>query len=436
MILLAMGVANIALLWQYILKGTIFISRGYFRHIEPISSFPYTCRRLTDPALHSCEDMWLNSATRTLYLACSDVPSRKYWSPNIGRLTVENRSLTDHIVALDLESGPNYSFTTIKTSGYSDISGSSSISLVGLTGHHVHSTGLTYLYLVNANPSYNTTGHLIQNIFTGANSTIEVFATSAISDSLQHIRTFTDAHILTPNNVAFHPQSGGIYFTNDHGAFKAGLGHYLSPILGTGDLSYCSPSDPPICSKVASGFKFPNGLHLSPTDGFIYVPSASDGSITVFKPVIKYPAAPNHEHDSHGHSHSPESAPYYDGTVEEVTKIKTEYPIDNLSEDQDGDIWAAAFPNTLILKKVDDPSINAPSTALRIKRGEWVLEETKGKEGEGKTKGRYEYIVEKVIEDRDGEVLPASTTVIRDAVSGRLWLSGVVSEFVTVCEPK
>ena len=165
-------------------------------------------------------------------------------------------------------------------------------------------------------------------------------------------------------------------------------------------------------------------------DGFLYVPSAVDGSLTVYKPIVKYPDHKHDHGDHHAHSHSADSAPYYDGTIEEVAKLQAGYPMDNLSEDQDGDIYAAAFPNTKIMSKFDDPlgPLRPPSAALRIRRGEWNV----GKDG----KGAFEYKIEKIIEDRDGEVLPASTTVIRDAVTGRLWLSSIVSDFVTVCDPK
>lgn len=43
--------------------------------------------------------------------------------------------------------------------------------------------------------------------------------------------------------------------------------------------------------------------------------------------------------------------------------------------------------------------------------------------------------VKKVLEDWEGEVLPGATAVVHDAKTGRVFLSGVVSPFVTVCEP-
>lgn len=51
--------------------------------IQPISDFAhmYKCRRIEDPRLEACEDMWLSEATRKLFLACSDPEARGQWMP-------------------------------------------------------------------------------------------------------------------------------------------------------------------------------------------------------------------------------------------------------------------------------------------------------------------------------------------------------------------
>jgi len=41
-----------------------------------------------------------------------------------------------------------------------------------------------------------------------------------------------------------------------------------------------------------------------------------------------------------------------------------------------------------------------------------------------------------VLEDAEAEVLPAATTVIHDADTGRLFLGGVWSPYLAVCEKK
>lgn len=51
------------------------------KDIRPISDFQYQCRRLHDPLLEACEDMWISETTRTLYLACSDAKGRGNWMP-------------------------------------------------------------------------------------------------------------------------------------------------------------------------------------------------------------------------------------------------------------------------------------------------------------------------------------------------------------------
>jgi len=163
--------------------------------------------------------------------------------------------------------------------------------------------------------------------------------------------------------------------------------HHLSVLLATGDVSYCSASGK--CKQVAAGFKFPNGLHLG-SDGLLYVPSAAVGDIAVFKPLAN-------------------------GSVVKVHHIDLDYPIDNLSEDTNGDIFAAAMPKALkSLAAFDDPlnAPTAPATVWRVRRLNRDRVDT------------YEYEVTKIIEDGAGEMLPGMTTVIHDALRGTLFMSG------------
>lgn len=73
--------ALLAILFQLYLKNPIWLGLGIGRTIEPISAFPYTCRRIEDPRMQSCEDMWLSESTRQLFLACSDPHARSKWMP-------------------------------------------------------------------------------------------------------------------------------------------------------------------------------------------------------------------------------------------------------------------------------------------------------------------------------------------------------------------
>lgn len=123
---------------------------------------------------------------------------------------------------------------------------------------------------------------------------------------------------------------------------------------------------------------------LSRVDGLLYVPEAAQGGITVLRPTA-------------------------DNSLETVHEIALPYAIDNLSEDQEGTIWAAIIPRGIeILKQAKDPRHYIPSSSVfKLSRN------TEDK-----------LIAEKVLEDRDGKVLPGTTTVVHDTKTGRLFLGG------------
>ncbi|OAP56413.1 hypothetical protein AYL99_09592 [Fonsecaea erecta] len=399
--LVAISLGLCAVFWQLILRDALFNGLGLGRTVQPITEFPYQCHRISgDPNIQACEDMWLDQKSRTLYLACSDALARKDWLPNIHRLNASGRALHDHVVALDIDSPTEtggYAYRVLKMQGFPGVHGDGRIHLIGMTGTTSADGSDVQLWLINAQPSVNPeTGDLLDNAVVGANSTIEVFATTPKSYSMKHVKTYANSQIATPNNVAVMPD-GGFFFTNDHGPHKVGLQHHISSFIGTGDVSYCTAAG--VCKKVASGFKFPNGLHLG-SDGLVYVPSAAVGGVTVFKPKP-------------------------DGSVAKVHKIDLDYPIDNLSEDANGDIFAATLPKSVkTLAAFDDPlnPKSPPATVWRVRRLNRENPDS------------YEYELTKIIEDAEGEVLPVMTTVIHDARTGTLFMSGVVSPFITVCK--
>lgn len=78
---LSVVVLLLAASYQIVLRDIIFVTGGLGRHVQTIAEFPFKCRRLTDPVLHACEDMWLEEKSRQLFLACSDSLARKEWMP-------------------------------------------------------------------------------------------------------------------------------------------------------------------------------------------------------------------------------------------------------------------------------------------------------------------------------------------------------------------
>ena len=392
---LGLPLAFAAVLYQTVLKDALFITYGLGRQLQPLSDFPYQCRRIRDPIIQACEDMWLSENSRQLFLACSDPSSRKQWMPNVARLNASGRPLDDAIIAMDIDKpkGDSYEYRILDMPNFPGINGDQSIHLVGLTG--VDGTGLNF-FVVNAKPSIDAvTGAYLDNVAVGANSTIERFVLSPPqSNELKHVNTFSHPNITTPNNVAALGKNA-FYITNDHGPHKTGLQHTLSPVLSNGNVAYCTSAKG--CRIVAEGLAFPNGLLRDEKNGYVYVPSSGKGGIHVYKPLA-------------------------DASLEKVDFIDLPYPLDNLSQDSEGDIYVAAIPKlSAMMSGFDDP-LNAtpPTTISRVRRKA---------EGEG-----WEW--EKVLEDAKGEVLPGTTTVIHDVKTGRLFLSGVYSPFISVCEKR
>ncbi|KAI1076983.1 hypothetical protein F5B20DRAFT_583722 [Whalleya microplaca] len=392
----ALLVLLLAALQQLQLPRILDLAFGLTRASEPLAAFPgYRCRRLrADARLQACEDMWLSEASRVLFLACSDSLGRREWMPNAARFNVSGRSASDAVLAMDVDSPVDSGFAlrALQTPGYAGTNGDGRLQLCGMTGIDDEG-GAVRLWLVDMKPSVDpATGAFTDHAQTGANSTIELFRAGPGAAELQHVRTFFAPQITTPNRVAALGGEGlgeGFYFSNDFGAYKVGLTRNLAPIVGYGDVSFCDAAS---CKTVLAGLKYPNGL-VRGLDGLLYVPSSMVGGIDVY-------------------------APQADHSLTKVTHIDTEYSIDNLSVDAEGDIYAAAFPQGLkVLQAYDDP-LNSfpPSAVLRVR----------------KTPDGYE--VTKILEDRDGEVLPASTTVVHDAKTGRLFLSSVISPFIAVCE--
>lgn len=75
------GAVLLAGFFQVFLKKPVWVLVGIGNDLQPLSDFPYDCRRIHDPRLEACEDMWLSEESRVLYLACSDSLSRNQWLP-------------------------------------------------------------------------------------------------------------------------------------------------------------------------------------------------------------------------------------------------------------------------------------------------------------------------------------------------------------------
>lgn len=143
---------------------------------------------------------------------------------------------------------------------------------------------------------------------------------------------------------------------------------------------YCRSSK---CHIAASGFNQPNGI-VKGKDNLYYIPSSFLDQIRVMK------LRP-------------------DLTLEDVDVIHLGMPVDNLSVDKTGDIYAAGIPKTLqVLKAFKKPyEIGSPSTIWRIH------------------KSGSSYQVQKISEDREAKLIAGATIARHDARTGRFFIGGI-----------
>lgn len=153
--------------------------------------------------------------------------------------------------------------------------------------------------------------------------------------------------------------------------------------------------------------KNPNGLARSHHDGLYYVPSSADGYVRAYR--LDPPSEAVRK-------------------LHLVKEIFVGMPMDNLVVDANGAIWAAGFPKAFeLLAGFDAPrKSKVPATVFRIERRK--LQQKEGEEEQ------FDYHVEKVLEDRDGDFISGTTTVVHDAKTGRLFLGGVFTPYITVCD--
>ncbi|KAJ5177814.1 uncharacterized protein N7500_000513 [Penicillium coprophilum] len=389
----ALIVLTLGILYKAYVHNIIFLTIGVGRDIQSIDEFPWTCTRLQHPLLEGCEDMWLDEQGRKLYAACSSIGTRQGWSPGGSKFNISARSHTDHIAVLNIDQpGPDglYGLHKLKVGGYSGD--------LDLHGFDVRSVkGRLRFWLINHRPPVDsTTGQFLDARAVGANSTIEIFDLDDASETIEHVKTIVSEAIISPNNLAVDKDGLGFVITNDRNAKVATIPE-VGMLIGGGSLTYCR-SDTGKCHIAANkGFSFANGIAQG--DGLYYVAHSVTGLVTVHRLV--------------------------GDQLIQVDTIYTNYPIDNLSLDADGNLLAAAFPNSIaFVKSMEDPyRVVAPATVLAVNGISTQLETRGGKDSE----------VLKLVEDRDAKWLPSSTVVVQDVESHRLFLGGVLSPFITIC---
>lgn len=387
----AFAVLAISVAYQTFISNILFVILGIGRKIQAIDEFPWICTRLHHPLIEGCEEMWLDHQGRKLYGACTTLTSRQGWNPSGNKYNLSARSRTDHIAVLDIDNPGSdglYGLSALKLRGYHGD--------LDLHGFDVLRIGDTLrFWLINHRPPIDhLTGAFLDPSVVGANSTIEVFDLAEASDILEHVRTIHSDAIISPNSLAVDKNGTGVVITNDHNA-KVGIFRDLEMLYRSGTLTYCELASGECHIAAMKGLAFPNGI-TSDQDGLFYVAHSLTGAVTVHR--------------------------LQNGQLIQMDSIPLGYSIDNISLDADGNLIAAAIPDLIgFVKASEDPyNVVAPATVLSV-------DNIVGSHGNG-------YKISKVVEDNDGKVLPGISTALHDVKSQRLFLGGVFSPFLGICE--
>jgi hypothetical protein len=373
---------------------------GIGRTIQPIEDFPFECRRVVHPLLEACEDFWIDDEGRSLYAACSDIKTRAGWNPGGGMFNASVRTGTDHISVMDLDNPGVDGLFGVRQLEF-DPKFSGSIDLLNVQGQRLKD-GSVRFWLVNHRPPVNaTTNEVILDASTlGADSVVEIFDLPVGGTTLKHVRTVQSPALVTPNSIAVSADGLDFFVTNSH-TRRVGLRRELEALTGGGSVAHCR-TDTGECRIVTPasghGLNFPNGI-VRGADDHYYVATTLGGRIFVYR--------------------------YEDGEFFAVNEAWPKVPLDNLSIDSDGVIIAAVLPwGRQSLKSIKEPgTIVAPASIGRLD----MIPPTE-------EKPRPEYNFTTIIEDLDAKFLPTATVAVRDVKTKRLFISGVASQFITICE--
>ncbi|KAI5123880.1 hypothetical protein M0805_005697 [Coniferiporia weirii] len=339
----------------------------------------------------ACEKVVVHEPTGRVYMACSTQQSRTHWLPAANRLNATGKSSADYVAVFDPATSK---VTRLRTQGFKFHRGLS-VHGMDVVQSKLHPRDLL-IYLINHREPMPPKTAWEE----GQDSVVEIFRTRPGSDEMHYVATFKDPVISTPNDIVATGDDKSFFFTNDHGFVKSGLARRLNFDTFFGltwsNVGYCHAEEG--CKVAVSNLLGANGITRD-KEGKYFVGSSKSGQTYVL------------EHQA-------------DNTLVMTDVIVLDRPVDNLSVDQSGAVWATGLPNSLHLTRVhfSDPSVKSPSSALRITLNT----------GQSKYFGE-KFKVEKIFED-DGNIASGTTSVAYDSQRKKLYLHGIAAPHLTVCD--
>ncbi len=188
---------------------------------------------------------------------------------------------------------------------------------------YLHHDDKDYLFVIN----HNKQGH-----------SIELF--HYMNDTLFHIRSFKNELMISPNDL-IATDIDNFYVTIDHGT-KEGLWRTLEDYLRL-PYSYVLYFDGKEYSKVYEGLNYANGVNISNDGNTLYVSETTSGKLSAL----------NRNKNT--------------GQLELLFSKELKTGLDNISIDNNGDLWIAAHPKLFdFLAHSKDSTKHSPSQVLKV----------------------------------------------------------------------
>ncbi|KZT57369.1 calcium-dependent phosphotriesterase [Calocera cornea HHB12733] len=348
------------------------------------------CKRVE--GLEACEKIIWHTPSTTLYLACSSLESRLGWTPSMDHLDSSKRSASD-------------TFFT-----YSPVTGL--VTRLRITGYPYPGMGISmhgFSLVPSAEDPDTLWAYVVNHRIPreggardkGADSTIEVLRVKVGGEEAEWVRTLQDggAVLSTPNDVLGGPTGEWAYFTNEY-SVKIGLarlGARLGLPVGAGYIGFCDINKG--CSIAAPDVPGPNGIARG-KDGKVWVSASFHGDVRAYEEVRL-------------------------GELKEVDRVVLDRYEDNVSVDDNGDMFVATFPRATDFKHLFESSGRgrSPSTVHRIYPNASARADPAAKS---------QYAAEQFFAD-DGREASGVTTAEHWVEGRMLFVHGHISKHLLVC---
>jgi 6-phosphogluconolactonase (cycloisomerase 2 family) len=231
-------------------------------------------------------------------------------------------------------------------------------------------------------------------------SSVEVFDLDPKSGKLVHIKSISSEALDSPNSLAVDKDGKGFLVINGGrtklGPFRGGPFQF-----GSSSISYCR-TDTGICRTVASqGFDLANSIAIG-HDGFAYISMSSTGTLAVYKMA--------------------------GNELTQIDALSLGSALDHLSVDARGNILITAFTDPVELQEAStNPQASVTAgTVLMVQK----------KNGRSKKSDEEQYVLQPMIEDEAAKLMSTTTTAVHDVHSDRIFLAGVFSPGISICEKR